>query len=92
MSSILILTLHFPRAGGIQDYHYVRASCYDVSLELSCCRYPPTAELLDFWEANRDALINFLLIVHMGESRPAVLWHSFVAQLCGIVLRHSSDS
>ena len=68
----------------MQDYNYVWASCYELTLELSCCKYPPAAELPAFWEANRNALITFLLKVHMGESLgPAV-------PFCGIVLTHSS--
>ena len=54
-------------AGGMQDYNYVRGSCYELTMEISCCKYPPVAELPDFWEANRPALINYLLQVHIGR-------------------------
>ena len=77
--------LHLPLAGGMQDYNYVRASCYELTLELSCCKYPSPAQLPAFWEANRDALITFLFQVHMGESGAIAVWHRSVPHF-----RHTS--
>ena len=81
--------LHLPLAGGMQDYNYVRASCYELTLELSCCKYPSPAQLPAFWEANRDALITFLFQVHMGESGAIAVWHRSAIQVCP-TFRHTS--
>ena len=70
----------------MQDYNYVRASCYELTLQLSCCMYPSAAQLPAFWEANRVALITFLLQVHIGESG----WHSSVTQSSPTGLSHTS--
>ncbi|XP_059142748.1 carboxypeptidase M-like [Physella acuta] len=52
--------------GGMQDYMYRFASGYEVLIEMSCCKYPPAAELQNQWQLNKDALINYLFAVHMG--------------------------
>ncbi|XP_046575808.1 carboxypeptidase D-like isoform X2 [Haliotis rubra] len=56
----------YPVTGGMQDYNYVRASCMEVLVEMTCCKYPMASELPSIWSANKDALINFLMLVHMG--------------------------
>ncbi|XP_035829163.1 carboxypeptidase M [Aplysia californica] len=56
----------YPVVGGMQDYMYRHASGYEVLVEMSCCKFPPPAQLERLWADNKDALINFLLQVHMG--------------------------
>ncbi|XP_067868007.1 carboxypeptidase M-like [Heterodontus francisci] len=53
-------------AGGMQDYNYVWGQCYDLTLELSCCKYPIAAQLSHFWEQNKVSLILFIKQVHLG--------------------------
>ncbi|KAL8591303.1 hypothetical protein ACOMHN_041644 [Nucella lapillus] len=55
----------FPIPGGMQDYNYVFASCYEVTLELACCT-PLASELDVYWGDNREALLAYLMQVHMG--------------------------
>uniref|UniRef100_A0A672FSD6 Carboxypeptidase M n=1 Tax=Salarias fasciatus TaxID=181472 RepID=A0A672FSD6_SALFA len=56
----------YPLAGGMQDYNYVWAQCLDVTLEVSCCKFPPAAELPALWSENRKALLAFIQQVHLG--------------------------
>lgn len=52
--------------GGMQDYNYVHGSCMEITLELSCCKYPPRNQLPEFWRKNRKALLAYLNEVHQG--------------------------
>ncbi|XP_012674015.2 carboxypeptidase M [Clupea harengus] len=52
--------------GGMQDYNYVWQQCLEITLELSCCKFPPERELPGFWEANRPALLAYMQQVHLG--------------------------
>ncbi|XP_031447494.1 carboxypeptidase D isoform X1 [Phasianus colchicus] len=52
--------------GGMQDYNYVWADCFEITLELSCCKYPMTSELQQEWENNRESLLSFIEKVHIG--------------------------
>nr|CAD7198618.1 unnamed protein product [Timema douglasi] len=56
----------YPMTGGMQDYNYVWHGCMELTLELSCCKYPPPEELPDFWEENRNAMLVFLSQAQRG--------------------------
>lgn len=50
----------------MQDYNYVHGSCMEITLEISCCKYPTRQNLPSYWEANRQALLAYLHEVHRG--------------------------
>ncbi|XP_072157235.1 carboxypeptidase D isoform X2 [Bemisia tabaci] len=56
----------YPLTGGMQDFNYVWYGCMEVTLELSCCKYPPATELPKLWEENRLSLVKFLAEAHRG--------------------------
>uniref|UniRef100_A0A336KP86 CSON013749 protein n=1 Tax=Culicoides sonorensis TaxID=179676 RepID=A0A336KP86_CULSO len=56
----------YPLTGGMQDYNYIWFGCMEVTLEISCCKYPPAHELAKYWEDNNLSLIKFLAEVHRG--------------------------
>ncbi|XP_077510477.1 carboxypeptidase M-like [Amblyomma americanum] len=53
-------------SGSMADYNYIWEGCMDVTLEISCCKFPPRQELGRLWEENRQALLAYLGEVHKG--------------------------
>lgn len=53
--------------GGMQDYNYVWAQCLELTLEISCCKFPSETQLPGLWEANRPALLAYMQQVHLGR-------------------------
>ncbi|XP_053562111.1 carboxypeptidase D [Bombina bombina] len=52
--------------GGMQDYNYIWGNCFEVTFELTCCKYPPASQLPEEWKNNRESLIKFIEMVHIG--------------------------
>ena len=53
-------------SGGMQDYNYLFSNAFEITLELSCCKYPPEEELPKEWQRNKNSMVKFLQSVHMG--------------------------
>ncbi|XP_067008200.2 carboxypeptidase D [Anabrus simplex] len=52
--------------GGMQDYNYVWHGCLELTLEISCCKYPSKDDLPMYWEQNKEAMFAFVREVHRG--------------------------
>ncbi|XP_007900933.1 carboxypeptidase M-like [Callorhinchus milii] len=52
--------------GSMQDYNYVWGHCYELTIELSCCKYPAAKHLPVYWKQNRAALLLLIKHVHLG--------------------------
>ncbi|XP_066137863.1 carboxypeptidase D-like [Euwallacea fornicatus] len=51
--------LWYSFSGGMQDYNYFYHGCMEVTLEISCCKYPHFSKLEKLWDDNREALVAF---------------------------------
>ncbi|XP_066602873.1 carboxypeptidase D-like [Prorops nasuta] len=52
--------------GGMQDFNYAQSNAFDITFELSCCKYPPAANMIEHWHLNKEALIKYLEQAHIG--------------------------
>lgn len=50
----------------MQDFNYVFTNCFELTLELSCCKYPKSKELPSEWQKNKRSLIEYIKLAHMG--------------------------
>lgn len=50
----------------MQDFNYVHTNCFDITLELSCCKFPAASVLAKEWQMNKRSLIEYMKMVHQG--------------------------
>lgn len=53
-------------SGGMQDFNYLATNAFEITLELSCEKFPPADSLPTLWEDNKNALLNFLWQAQTG--------------------------
>ncbi|KAL1252552.1 hypothetical protein QQF64_017245 [Cirrhinus molitorella] len=52
--------------GEMEEYNYLKGNCFEVTLELSCCKYPPASQLFVEWTNNKEALLAYIHQAHIG--------------------------
>lgn len=46
--------------GGMQDWSYVYGGAHELTIEMSCNKFPHESELEKFWQQNREALLRYM--------------------------------
>ncbi|XP_061932284.1 carboxypeptidase D-like isoform X2 [Apis cerana] len=52
--------------GGMQDFNYARSNAFEITFELSCCKYPNASEMPEYWKLNKESLITYFEQAHIG--------------------------
>lgn len=52
-----VICCHFP---GMNDFSYLHTNCFEVTVELSCDKFPHASELPIEWENNRESLLVYM--------------------------------
>lgn len=50
----------------MQDFNYVHSNAFEITMELTCCKFPPASTLLNEWDINEEALYKYIEATHMG--------------------------
>ena len=50
--------------GGMEDFNYMHSNCFEITMELSCCKYPKASELQKEWQLNKESLLLFMEATH----------------------------
>lgn len=53
----------------MQDYNYAWHGCMEITLEMSCCKYPPASFLETHWNENLPVNNNQLLHYSIYQCR-----------------------
>ncbi|CAI8604313.1 unnamed protein product [Vicia faba] len=70
----------YPLYGGMQDWNYIHAGCFELTLEISDNKWPVAAELPIIWKYNKMSMLNLVAslvktgvhgrIYSSGDGRP----------------------
>ena len=52
--------------GGMEDFNYLHSNCFEITMELSCCKFPAGNKLPGEWQLNKESLFRFMEATHMG--------------------------
>lgn len=52
--------LWYPIYGGMQDWNYIHAGCFELTLEISDNKWPNAVELPTLWEFNKMSMLNLV--------------------------------
>ncbi|XP_030252862.1 LOW QUALITY PROTEIN: probable carboxypeptidase X1 [Sparus aurata] len=52
--------------GSMNDFSYLHTNCFEVTVELSCDKFPHASELPIEWENNKESLLIYMEQVHRG--------------------------
>ncbi|EDW63034.2 carboxypeptidase D isoform X2 [Drosophila virilis] len=53
-------------SGGMQDFNYAFSNCFELTIELSCCKFPAASSLPSEWARNKRPLLELLKQAHIG--------------------------
>lgn len=71
----LVLREMFLRSStGMNDFSYLHNNCFEVTVELSCDKFPHASELPIEWENNKESLLVYMEQVSPAATRLTTTW------------------
>ena len=52
--------MYFSFLAGMNDFSYLHTNCFEVTVELSCDKFPHASELPIEWENNKESLLIYM--------------------------------
>ncbi|XP_033217593.1 carboxypeptidase D-like isoform X2 [Belonocnema kinseyi] len=52
--------------GGMQDFNYAKSNAFEITFEVSCCKYPEASAMPEHWNLNKESLLKYLEQAHIG--------------------------
>ena len=62
----LVPFFRYALRGGMQDFNYHFSNCFEITIEMSCCKYPPLEDLQQEWKNNFQSILRYLKMANMG--------------------------
>ena len=50
----------------MQDYNYLNYGCSELTIEISCCKYPAESQIKEIWEENKRSLVEYVKLANIG--------------------------
>lgn len=66
-SSAPTTALTGPFPPGMNDFSYLHTNCFEITVELSCDKFPHASELPAEWDNNKESLLLYMEQVRPGQ-------------------------
>ncbi len=50
----------------MEDFNYVHSNCFEITMELSCCKFPKASTLPREWKLNKESMLRYMEASHLG--------------------------